>query len=62
MLSVGSPTWVVNHYASVPAGIEVDVQTTTNPARRYLLLIGKDGIVDKIQVPLDEAECQKETP
>lgn len=61
MLSVGSPTWVVNDYTQTKSGVEVDVQTTTNPAQRYLLLINRQGVQASINIPLDETECQKET-
>lgn len=61
MLSVGSPTWVVNYYNPTATSVEVDVQTTTDPILRYLLLIEPAGVTQAIQVPADETQCQRET-
>lgn len=61
MLAVGSPTWVVNYYEPTALGVEVDVQTTTDPASRYLLLITSQGVVATAKVPVDDLVCQKES-
>lgn len=60
MLSVGSPTFVVNYYNHTPTGVEVDVQSTTDPVHRYLVLLTKDGVAQSLEVPLDDTQCDKE--
>lgn len=59
MLSVGSPTWVVNDYVTTKYGAEVDVQTTTNPVKRYIIKTDQASVTRAIQVPVDDVECQK---